>query len=91
LAVFDVKRERRRVARDWALPFVCYPVGTDVIWIKRSQISGRKDEIATLTLSIDTDRHALSGARRIRKRISIVMVKLTIAKDLTGICGAAAT
>jgi hypothetical protein len=26
LAVFDVKRERCRVTRNWALPFVCYPL-----------------------------------------------------------------
>jgi hypothetical protein len=62
LAVFDVKRKRRRVSGNWALPFVRYPVGADVIWIKHSQVSSRKDEIAALAVGIGIDCHALGGA-----------------------------
>ena len=61
-------------ARNWALPFVCYPVGADVIRIKRSQVRSRKDEIAALAVSIDTDCDALSGAGRVCKCIDIVMM-----------------
>ena len=73
LAVFDVKRERCRVTGNWALPFVCYPVRADVIWIKGSQVSSRKDEIAALAIGIDIDCHALSGAGRVCERVGIVM------------------
>ena len=73
LAIFDVKRERCRVTWNRALPFVSYPVGADVIWIKRSQVSSREDEIATLAVGIDIDCHALGGAGRVCERVGIVM------------------
>jgi hypothetical protein len=82
---------------------VCYPVGAEVIWIKRSQVSSRKDEIATLAGGIDIDCHALSGAGRVCERVGIVMdrssgngktctgtgaeIRETVAEKAISLCG----
>ena len=74
MAVFDIKRKRRRIPLERTAAFVCYPVSADVIWIKRSQIRSCEDEIVALAIGVDTHCHALGRTGRVCKRIGIVMV-----------------
>src|SRR5581483_2149750 len=81
LPVIHVKLER--LIRIGAATGIANPVGADVNWIKAAQIRSNEDEVGACAPRIGVHRHTLSRPCGIGERVRIVMVLLSVTKDLT--------